>query len=411
MVASAGLTQSVFTQDGLFSSLTAAQFEAAAAQTLALRLFSDPAEFTGLLDQPITVAGASADLPALFSQPNLLSLGNLVLLAQGVSGINLSAFFETSNFDQLADALISRPPPLANPAADAITNAFPEPVDEEEVVSSDALSIGTITGPLIQFSDFLQRPSENTAFGSTFSGLTQESGLNSVFFTRVGAPSGGSVAIQDLLLNTQSSTATDFAVSLTGENGANAIGSLLLSGAPIANNTVITRADLANLTYSGPTTGIGLDNLNLIELRDDENDDVFEARGSFQTITFSSAGEDQSRRDGDERIRDFFFGAEASSAQTQLTLRFSGLNSQGFTDVLSAINAGELRVRAVENRADGSFNQGITNLFQSSANEIIIRFPFQPTQNGVSNANIQVELRSLNLDLDISTVNLFAIFG
>jgi len=400
---------SIFSQSSVFTALSSL-FQREAAQARGLQQVVDPAEFGGLLGQEISVIGASADFSGSIFQPIQISLGNILLLAEAAFGIDTGDFF-SDRFNRLSFALNDPEPPLQNSVESALRNAaFPQAVST--IVLVQAQEEATVVGPTLTFSDFTQRPSENAAFGTTFSSVTNNGSLNTQFAQRVGIPSNSSVALTDLIQFDATSGATDIAISLTGENGANPIGEIQDgTGTSIGTSATVDISQLADLTFVAPTSGIGLDNISFIELSDPGDDGTFDDRGDFQTTTVSFAGAARSRQDLDEDVIDFFFGAEAGTSQVFLALDFSGVNSNGFTDALSAIEGGDLRVRIFENRSDGTRNEAVTDLFQSSGDRVIGVFPFSPTRNGISGSNIQVEVRALDSSFDISTIDLRAVFA
>lgn len=399
----------IFSQSSVFTALSTL-FQREAAQARGLQQLVDPTELNGVLGQQISVVGTSGDFAGSIFQPIQISIGNIVLLAEAAFGIDTGNFF-ADRFNRLDLALNDPAPPLQNAAESAIRNAaFPESVSS--IVLVQAQETGTVTGPTLTFSDFTQAPSENAAFGSTFAGITNNGALNTQFAQRIGIASNTSVALTDLIQFDATSGATDIAINLTGENGAAPVGEIQDgTGTSIGTSATIDIAQLSDLSFVAPTSSIGLDNISFIELSDPGNDGTFDERGDFQTTTVSFAGQAQARQEGDEEIIDFFFGAEGGTSQVYIALDFSGINSNGFTDALSAIEGGDLRVQIFENRSDGSRNAAVTDLFQSSGDRIIGVFPFSPTVNGVTGNNIQVEVRSLDSNFDISTVNLRAVFA
>lgn len=400
---------SIFSQSSVFTAL-AVQFQREAVQARGLQQVVDPTEFNGLFGQQVSIIGQSADFAGAIFQPIQLSLGNIVLLAEAAFGIDTGDFFQ-NRFSRLDPALNDPEPPLQNLVESAFRNAaFPEAVST--IVLVQAQEETPVTGPTLAFSDFTQRPSENRAFGVTFSGVSNDGSLNTQFARRVGIPSNSSVALSDLIQFDATSSATDIAISLTGENGGGPLGEIQDgTGTSIGTSATIDISQLSDLTFVAPTSGIGLDNISFIELSDPGDDGTFDARGDFQTTVVSFAGAARSRQDLGEDVTDFFFGAESGTSQVFLALDFSGVNSNGFTNAFSAIEGGDLRVRIFENRSDGTRNEAVTDLFQSSGDRIIGVFPFSPTRNGVSGSNIQVEVRSLDSTFDISSIDLRAVFA
>lgn len=312
----------IFTQDRLFTALQGAAFAEASALVRALTQAADPVALHGLQDQPVTVRGLSADAPQAVFQPIRLSVDNVVFLAQQAFGVNPRGFFVRPLFDPLLNAVRQRPPPLQNLVADALRQALFALQETLDLILAGAPPRRQPpAGPTLRFSDFTQRPSEFRAFGAAFAGVAPDAALNLQFAQRVGVASGGSVALGDLIQFPGAGSASDIAISLTGERGGGPLGEIRDgSGAPIADLSTVAFADLADLTYFAPATGVGLDNISFIALNDANDDGTFDGRGAFQTTVVSFAGAPQARREGDERIRDFFFGAESGTAQTRIAL-------------------------------------------------------------------------------------------
>lgn len=400
----------IFQPGNPFTALGLAQFQSESAAARGVSIVANPAAFSGLQNAQLTVIGASADLPSVIFQPIQLSISNIVQLAEAQSGLDLSSIFARLSQNASFAAVIDRQPSLSNPAADTIVAAFRT---EDRItliqVQENAAEPEPAT-PGFLFTDVLTRPSENFAFGTTFSSVATDSSLNTIFNSRVGISSAASVALSDLILRETDGAPSDFAVRLLGENRGEAAGRLTQNGIDIGDDVVVAAADLADVFFEAPT-GAGLDTISFIELRDDGSDGSFDARGTFQTLSVSFAGEAQSRREGDERIRDFVFAAEPGTAQTRIVLDTTGINSQGFTNALDAINGGDLRVQVREIRPDGTINRAVTSLLESDGERVIANFPFSPTVNGVSGSSIRVELRSLDLDFDIADAEVRTTFA
>lgn len=401
----------IFQPGNPLSTLAAARFQSESAEARGISVVVNPAAFTGLQNAQLTVLGASADLPSVIFQPIQLSIANLVQLAEAQTGLSLSNSFFLLSRNASFDAVITREPSLSNPAADTITAAFRTDDGITLIqVQEDAAEAETAATTSFQFINAQTRPSENFAFGTTFSSVTEDTSLNAIFDSRVGVSSGASVALSDLILRATDGAPTDFAVRLLGENRSEAAGRLTQNGSEIGDDVVIAAEDLDEVFFEAPT-GTGLDTISFIELRDDGDDGSFDGRGAFQTLSVSFAGEAESRRDGDERIRDFTFAAEPGTAQTRLVLDVTGIDSEGFTNALDAINGGVLRVQVSETRSDGTINRAVTSLLESDGETIIANFAFSPTVNGASGSSINVELRSLDLDFDISDADVRATFA
>ncbi len=399
----------IFQPGNPFNALATARFESASAEAIGLSLIANPSGFSTLEGTPSTVLGASTDTPFLVFQPIQLSLANVVTLAQAQTGLDLSGFFGAAQSNPSARALESRVPPLANLSAIAIENTITGQTAVIEIDLQEDPGPATVAGPALQFLDALTVVSENQAFGSSFSSVAFDSSLNTVFDSRVGIPSGGGFALSDLVLRASDGAPENFAVRLRGENGSAPAGQLTQGGTPLGDSVVIAAADLSTVRFEAPGNGFGLDTISFIELNDSGGG--FDGRGLFQTTAVTFAGQAQARRDLDERIVDFFFAAQPGTGQTRVVLDVSGINSQGFTDALSAINGGALRIRGFENLSDGSRNNAVTSLLESNGNSIILNFPFATTRNGVTGSNIQVELRSLDLNFDISAATVRATFA
>lgn len=410
-VGGVGLSQTIFTQDSLATGIISAGFDTISANALTLRSATDPSGLVGLLGSSVNVPGVSADLPANLAQPTQISAANIVALAQQQTGLDLGGFFETSPFSPLLQGVFDRPPPLENFAREVIEASLIAAV-ERAVEEQSEEALAEISGPETTFNAAFQRPSEAIAFPTfDFSGAAFDSEANSIFFNRVGVPSGGSITLSDILQFASTGDADGFAVSLIGEDGGTPGGTL--TGPDGAGTELFIPIDeLANTTYTPPSTGIGQDYISIIEVTGEGTaGEPFTDRGVLQTVSVTYAGESQSRQSGDERITDFFFGAESRSGQTQVRLNITGLSSGTLTTAADLINAGLLRVRGQENRADGTINSAVTNLYESAGANIILRFPFQTTTNGVTGSIMKFELRSLDLNFSLSGARVFAIFG
>jgi len=399
----------IFQPGNPFSALATAQFATASAEAIGLSLISNPSGFSTFEGPQATVLGASTDTPFVVFQPIQLSLANVVTLAQAQTGLDLSRFFGAAQLNPSFQALETRQPPLANLSAIAIENTVTGERAVIEIDLDDGSDLVPIDGPALQFLDALTIVSENQAFGSTFSSIAFDASLNTIFDSRVGVSSGGSVTLSDLVFRASDGTPENFAVRLRGENGSAPAGQLTQGGTPLADNVVIAAADLSSVFFEAPSNGFGLDTISFVELNDSGSG--FDGRGLFQTTTVTFIGQAEARRDLDERIVDFFFATQPGTGQTRVVLDIAGINSQGFTDALSAINGGVLRIQGFENLSDGSRNNAVTSLLESNGNSIILNFPFATTRNGITGSNIQVELRSLDLNFDISTATARATFA
>lgn len=393
-----------------FSTLALTRFQFESAEARGVSIVANPAAFTGLQNAQLSVIGASADLPSVIFQPIQLSIANFVQLAEARTGLSLINAFGTSARNASFEAIINRQPSLSNPAAETIVAAFRTRNSITLIQVQEEAAETTAIPTSFRFQNAQTRPSESFAFGTTFSSVASDSSLNAVFDSRIGISSGASVALSELILRATDGAPTEFAVRLLGENRGEASGRLTQDGADIGDDVVIAAADLADVFFEAPD-GIGLDTISFIELRDDGSDGSFDARGDFQTLSVTFAGEAESRREGDERIRDFTFAAEPGSAQTRVVLDITGIDSQGVTNALDAINAGLLRVQATETLADGTVNRAVTSLLESDGESIIVNFPFSATRNGISGNEINVELRSLDLDFDIAGAEVRATFA
>lgn len=369
--------------------------------------------------QDLTLTGFSADVPGIQSRPVSLAVDNLLLLA------SLTANFETrlretrDEFLQLREtldgAIRNENPNLRNPADSILESsllaqvmAAAEQAGLLETAEPDAIVIP-------RFLDFTTRPTESAVFGGTYSAIARDGSLSSAVNSRVALAAGDEIALSDLLLGSQSAQATDYVLSIRSEIGTAAEAEILDGlGNPVANGTVIAAADLSSYSLRAASGGIGaLDYLSIVELRDDDSDGTFEGRGAYQTVavTSNAAAEDRSEgANGEEAIRDFRFFTESGTAFTQIRLQIDGLNSLGYTDALSAIEDGLLRVKVGETLLDGSVNRGQIDRLNSSGNTLVVVFPFQAAEEGLAQNGLDVEIRSLNTSFDIRTVGVRAEF-
>lgn len=416
------INPTIFSGGSIFSSLAASRYRDSGLDALSrgLRVAFDPLPQTDLLQNTIERRGFSADTPSLFYHPNQLSLSNFLLLSSKVTGpldvldgVDLnanSAIFQLQEF-----ALIDRLPFLSNPAEKVLneTNFGPDVIvdvsDEAVIAASEATEEAS---PRLE--DFTARPTEIEAFGSTYSGVASDSSLNAEFYRRVSVAAGNSISLSDLVRSSSTGSPTHYAISLQSEIGGNPIGEIQDQfGNPVADETVIDAADLANYTYVAPTRPGG-DFLSFIELEDTDSDGTYEGRGDFQVVGLGIGEEEGRRVDGSgsvtDEVIDYTFYTETGTAVKEVDLIFSGISSLGYTNAEDAINGGALRVLVSEELPDGSVNEAVVDLHVSEDNTITAKFPFQ-AEDGLAANGLTVEVRALDSGFDLSTVEVYAIFG
>jgi hypothetical protein len=232
---------------------------------------------------------------------------------------------------------------------------------------------------------------------------------------------GQQVSLADLILSGTEPTGggqpDNFALALTGalqEDGtlADAYGTLVDNGGnEIANGTLISENDLATTFFVAGTNVRALDYLSIIQQNPGPGASP-DQRGRFQTVALSTSLAPQSRTEiRDERIRDFTFFTESGTAFTSIDLAFEGVNDEGVTDILSTIQDGYVRVQVTETLSDGSENQAVVDLRESSADRLQADFAYQAAGAGVETTGLKIELRALNTDFDISGISIRAIFA
>jgi len=372
--------------------------------------FSDP--FNPKAD-PTLLSGFISDAPTLFSRPIALSLDNILILASfNLSGPIADTPISTVNrqvTQMLFDSLQPSGkfiPDLRNAAEDKLNIVATDlqatiiTIVAEETAAEETSTVSPI------FPDFNNRPTEQQAFGSTYSAVPDGTDLTTLPLQRVALAGGESVTLADLLVDTPAGAITDVAVRLQGPTLGTPGGVLKDGGGTtVGNDIVIPYADLANYTYEAPT-GKVMDYLSLIGLSDPGSDSTYDERGSFQTVALSSNGTVEPRLDGTERIIDYNFQTEGGVSFSQITLTFEDINSLGYTDAESAIEDGKLRVKINGIVAEGEDpNEATVDLYASSGNTIVGRFVSPGTSNG-----IDVEVRSLDSNFDITGINVRAAF-
>lgn len=411
---------SVFSDRTLFTTLASSSFAESGVSALSrgMRTVLNPLGIEGILGEKKSVIGYSADTPSLFFRPVDIGLTNTVLLLSQSTGVGEGGFGAPSkiatdayaflNSNALNDSL----PTIRNLSESIINSTSFEILLSEQAQSfvSSAIS-GPEAEPDPLILDFTNRPLEATSFGDTYSSVAADSSLNAQFYRRVGLSQGSSVNLADLLLVGSSGSPTNLAVRLLSEVGEDGIGAITdASNDPVATDIVINYADLGNYTY----TAVGnknTDYLSFIELEDVGNDGSYEGRGEIQTVSISTSTERQDAYDDNEPTVDFKFYAEGGTSTKRLTLRLSGVDALGYTDALDAINQGDLRVQASETLPDGAVNLAITDLYVSDTNDIIVQFAYQQAEDGLRINGIDVEVRGLNTSLDLTGVDVLAIFA
>lgn len=416
------ISPTIFSGGSIFTSLGAGQYRESGLDALSrsLRAVIDPLPQTDLLKNKLDRYGFSADTPSLFYHPNRLSLSNTILLSSKITGpldvldgVDLnanSAIFQLQEF-----ALIDRLPFLSNPAARILNEAVfgPDVIMDVSDEAASAMAAAT-TAPTVKLTDYTSRPSEYEAFGSTYGGVANDSSLNADFYSRVSLAAGNSVSLNDLLRAASTGSPTHYAISLQSDTGGAGIGEIQDQfGNPVADNTVIAAADLANYTYVSPTNPGG-DFLSFIELSDPGGDGTYDGRGSYQVVGLGTGEAEGRRVDGSgsatDAVIDYTFYTESGTATKELDLVFSGVSSLGYTNALDAINGGALRVLVSEELPDGTFNKAVVDLYVSGNNTITAKFPF-PAADGLATNGLSVEIRALDSGFDLSTVEVRAVFG
>lgn len=413
----------VFDPGSVFTTLAFTPFQRTGTDPLVRALQStvvEPAGFSAFNQiGETTVSGFTADSAGIQSRPLQLALDNFLILS------SLTASFESRLQDTrvgflqvqetLSAAIRNDNPNLRNPAETTLQNSLLAQLIS--AAEQAGLLEDTAAEPVAvpKFLDFTRRPSEGVVFGDTLSGVAREGALSSAFVKGVSVAAGEEVVLSDLLIGAQSASATHYTVSIRNELGGTAESGLFDGGgSPVANGSVFTAAELSDIRLVAATGGIGsLDYLSIVELRDPEGDLVFEGRGAYRTIAVNSTTAVEERSEGvggAEQIRDYRFYTESGTAFTQIRLHVEGVNSLGFTDALSAIEGGALRVKVGEELIDGSINKGQIDRSQSNGNTLIVVFPFQAAEEGLAQNGLDVELRALESGFDLSTVTARADF-
>lgn len=411
----------IFAPSDVFATLSTIPFAESAPLARALRSVIIEPDGLNLLNQnnDLTFRGFTADVPGIQAKPLQLSIDNLLLLG------SLTAQFETrleetnrlslQVRETLEQAIRNEDRDLRNRADDILESsllaqifASAEQMDVLEFAPAEAVAVP-------KFLDFTRRPTEAGTFGTTYSGVARAADLGSAFISGTSLAAGESVLLSDLLIGSQSATATNYAVFLRSELQGTAEASILDAGLnPVANGTVITAAELSTFSIQAASGGLGsLDYLSIVELRDDTADGTFEGRGAYRTVAINSssaAEEGAGGANGAEQLKRFEFFTVSGKAFTQIRLDVSGVNSLGFTDALAAIEGGALRVKVGETLIDGSTNIGQVDRSQSSGDTIVVVFPFQAAEDGLAQNGLDVEIRALDAGFDISTVSVRAEF-
>lgn len=415
------VSPTIFSGGTIFSSLAAGGFRDSGLDALSrgLRVVQDPSPRTDLLQQEIPIRGYSADTPALFYHPNRLSLSNFLLLSSrntgpldvsgGISQAAQNAIFLLQEF-----ALIDRLPFLSNPAEAVLNQAPFGPAVIVEMSQEAAAAIADAATPVARLNDFARRPTEATAFGSTYTAVASDASLNSDYYRRVSVAAGNSISLDELVRRSADGAPTHIALSLLSEGGGSPGGEIQDGlGASVADNTVIAYADLADYSYVAPLNPNG-DYLSFIELSDPDSNSIYDGRGAYQ-VTGIGTGEAERRLvdvagSVSESYIDYTFYAESGTAVKEVDLLFSGIGSLGHTNAYDAIVAGDLRVLVREELPDGTINRAVTDLYVSEDNTITAKFAFA-AEDGLAANGLSVEVRALDENFDLSMVEVFAIFG
>lgn len=430
----------IFNSGSVFSTLAANGTGEAAPLARALRAaLVEPAGLQGAAGaaKPLVQPGLSADLPALVSRPLEIEARNVLLLAAQAVGRRIEGLQEEVDAlkQEIQQALIDSDPQTRNAAGAFLSSldfaslreqgqsdaADPEAATAEEASAPIAISPGAARNPAAVLGDFDRRPSETAVFGASYAGLAEDASLTTQLESRVALTDGAQVALSDLILSgTETATGGQprrFVVALTGGLQADgtlaaANGRLLDSGGTeIANGTELSEAELATSVFEADGNNRALDYLSILEIRDGPGASPDE-RGDFQTVALSSNLAPQDRREvRDEAIRDVAFFTESGTRFTSIDLVLSGVNDEGVTDALSAIEAGLLRVTVRELFADGSVNEAVIDRRESSGDRLQADFARQAAGAGVESLGLRVELRALDPAFDISTIGVRAVFG
>jgi len=428
----------IFNAGNLFSTLAANGAGPAAPLARALRSAAvEPAGLQGLAGatKPLLRPGLSADLPALVSRPLQIESRNVLLLAAESVGRRIEGLQEEVEAlkQEIQQSLIDSDPGPRNAAGAFLTSldfaSLREAGQDGDAAASDdaaqreaaQTSPGAARNPEAVLGDFDRRPSEAAAFGAAYAGLVDDPSLTTRFDGRVALSEGAQVALSELILAGTQTTGggrpRTFVVALTGglqTDGtlAETSGRLVDSGGTaIANGTQLTEAELATSVFEADVNKRALDYLSVIEIRDGPGASPDE-RGDFQTVALSSNLAPQDRREvRDEAIRDFTFFTESGTSFTSIDLVLSGVNDEGVSDALAAIEAGLLRVTVREVFADGAINQAVVDRRESDGDRLQADFARQAAQAGVESLGLRVELRALDPAFDISAIGVRAVFG
>jgi hypothetical protein len=411
----------IFAPSDVFATLSTIPFAETSPLARALRSVIIEPDGFNLLNQnnDLTFRGFTADVPGIQAKPLQLSIDNLLLLG------SLTAQFEqrleeTNRLslqvrDTLEQAIRNEDRNLRNRADDILESSLLAQVlaSAEQTGILEDVPDEIIAVP--RFLDFTRRATEAGTFGATYSAVARDGALGSAFISGTSLAAGDRVVLSDLLIGSQSATATNYAVFLTSELGGDASATLLDAGLnPVANGTVISAAELSTFSVQASSGGFGaLDYLSIVELRDDGLNGTFEGRGAFRTIAVNSSTEAENGAggaNGVEQLRTYDFFTASGTAYTQIRLDVSGVNSLGFTNALDAINGGALRVKVGETLIDGSVNVGQVDRSQSNGDTIVIVFPFQAAEDGLAQNGLDVEIRALDDAFDISTITVRAEF-
>lgn len=447
----------ILNPSSVFNTLIAARFEETDAIVRGLRSsVVETAAFDSISQGPSSVrlSGFTADTPAIIAKPLQIGIENFLQLSGALAGFDDTfgqvdlATQALSN--QLQGSLIDSPPPINNGAGallqlnsflaalDALNAALEEAIDDaiaaREAASDDDEDTVEATE---RFADFTQRPTEQAIFGSSFSALANDTNLNTQFVSRAAVAAGESVSLDSLIQRSAPDdtgiTARRFIVNLRsapdpdGTFGAGSSLTFLQNGTPIAATQIeISEAELSQFSIQAASGGgtefrsATLDYVSVIEYDDVDASDTIntgDERGSFQSIAFTSNLERQIQSGNEfagdtvEDIREFVLGTEAGTAFSQVTINIDDLTVGGVdTDALTAIQSGDLRVKVTETLLDGTVNTAVTDLYVSSANQIIAKFAFGAAELGLQASGISIELRALDSTVDLSNASVFATF-
>jgi len=416
---------SIFDPSSVFVTLSTTPFGETAPLARALQsTIVEQAGFNVLNQvQDRTFAGFSADTPGIQARPIQLAVDNLLLLG------SLTAQFE-QRLTQTQNNLIQLQETLQSAIRNENTNLLNRADDVLEssllaqfIAAADQTGLleDTADDPVAvpKFLDFNFRKSESQVFGTELSAQPFNFNTTTNFVRGVSLAAGESITLDKLVIGT-AGNANFYRFLIESEAGTSAVASV--SGPFDAQGFIDVSAGsgntLADFSLTAGSGGFGAqDFLYIIPINEVDEDtaaiDPTTDRGSFQAISVTSTAASTERPFGDsgeEQIRDYTFYTTSGGAYSQFRLNIEGLAALGFTDALTAIENGDLVIRAGETLIDGSINSGQVDRRNSSGDTIILVFPFQSLEDGFDQNGVNVEVRSTNATLDLNSVTVTATF-